>query len=315
MLSIVIITKNEETHIQRTINSCLATAASEIIIVDSNSHDKTQEIIKSNIEHDKRIKLIAYNTPPFTAARGRGIGASYVSRKSSHILFLDGDMEIVNDFLPAGITELNSDPKLAAIMGQMKNLFYDYNNMLSYVEDNVYNLKKNIMGGAILIKREIYDASGGYNSRLIVNEESELEYKLKRLGYYVKRISNKMINHHTEIPRSFSQIKSRLLDRKITALGINLYLGMRDLKYLHHLIRTNPQVFATTLFLPLLIFSAINDCIELSIFFVTLYTLYIKITSGSILHVVNYITYSLGMIVGLLFQVISHCFKKTNQPN
>lgn len=315
MLSIIIITKNEEQHIQKTINSCLATNASEIIVVDSNSSDKTQAIVGFNIEKNNKIKLITYDTPPFTAARGRHIGACSVDKTTKYILFLDGDMEIIPEFLPIGIAELTSDKKLAAIMGQMSNHYYKNSDSPSKIVDNIYNLKKHIIGGAMLIKRDIYDAAGGYNISLIVNEESELEHRLNLLGYYTKRINNKMVNHHTEAPRSFEQIRSRLLDKRITALGINLHLGIKKPSYMLHLIKTNPQIFATLLVIILFPLSIITKNITLVTVLLASHALYIRITSGKFSHIANYIIYAIGMMIGFTAQLAKTENKNTSFPS
>lgn len=303
MLSVVIITKNEETNIQRTIDSCLKISPLEIIVVDSNSKDNTTKIVSENIKKNKQIKLISYDTPPFTAARGRHIGAQNISPSCSHILFLDGDMEIHPDFIAHGLDTLSSDPKLAIVMGQMSNHYYNDSGKLIKIENDFYDLSKHTIGGAMIISREVYDKSGGFNIELIVNEESELEYRVGVLGFYAKRIPPLMITHHTEAPRSKAQLRSRLLNKRITGMGINLYLGIIDKRYLKRFIATNKETFASLLFLLLLAAALMANLIWLSIFFTTIYLWYIKSKSGNLKLVANYCIYAAGMTIGFFLHL------------
>lgn len=315
MLSVVIITKNEENNIQRAIDSCLKISPGEIIIVDSNSSDATQSIVNENIKIHSHIKLIVYSSPPYTAARGRNIGAKNISKYSTHILFLDGDMEIDEQFISAGMNELMSDSSLAIVMGQMSNYFYDESYNLVRIEDNVYDLEKHIIGGAMLVTSGPFLDAGYFNSELISNEESELEYRLNKLGYYTRRIPTKMINHHTEISRSIAQIRTRISNGRISALGINLYFGLKDAGYLKRLIQINPQIFLSLMaliFLPIIFVLGSN--LATSIILIT-YILYIKFSSGRFVHAVNYCMYAIGMLVGLILYSISKSIFKTHQSH
>lgn len=300
MLSIVIITKNEDRNIQRTIDSCLKVSPSEIIIVDSNSDDKTTEIVSENIKNNKTIKLITYRTPPFTAARGRHIGAQNISPECTHILFLDGDMEIESDFISEGIRTLRSDSALAIVMGQMSNYYYDDNHKLIKIETNVYDLRKHTIGGAMLMLRKTYDESGGFNVNLIANEESEIEYRLNKLGYFSKRIQTPMIRHHTEAPGSRSQLRTRILNKRITAIGVNLYYCFGDFGYFKRFFTVNEETFVSLMFLALVGMAMALGYYGVFVMLSVIYAIYIKIKTGRLRPSINYCVYAVGMMVGLL---------------
>lgn len=303
-LSIVVITRNEEHNIQRTLTSCIALNPLEIIVVDSNSTDETRSIVQKNIGEHNFIKLHTYTTAPFTAARGRHIGAQHLSPECKHILFLDGDMEIVLGFLEASIKELSLAPDLAVVMGQMSNHYYDDKNNLIQVVPDIYDLSKHTIGGAMLIKRDAYEKSGGFNTEIIVNEESELEYRLNKIGYFSKRISTPMIRHHTEAPGSRKQFRSRLLNRRVTALGINLHYGLKDFGYLKMLMKVNKEVFSSLMFLVCFFCALSVGSFELAGFSFIAYLLYIKIKSGNTRLAINYCAYAAGMIVGFFLHLI-----------
>lgn len=89
MLSIVIITKNEEKNIV----DCLETAlwADEIIVVDDNSEDRTVEIVK-NLEN-KKIKIYK-NALQDDFSKQRNFGLSKTTKK--WVMFLDADERITD---------------------------------------------------------------------------------------------------------------------------------------------------------------------------------------------------------------------------
>ncbi|MCY1430839.1 mycofactocin system glycosyltransferase [compost metagenome] len=297
-LSIVVITRNEEHNIQRTLTSCVALNPVEIIVVDSNSTDNTRCIVQNNINKHNFIRLFTYNTPPFTAARGRNIGIDMVSANSNMVLFLDGDMEINPDFINIAAKEFSDNPTLGVLMGQMNNFYYDHNQNLVGVQENFYDINKHTMGGAMLVTKESLAAVGGFNSELVCNEESEFEYRLNRSGYYGRRINFKMINHHTEAQRSTRRIRSMISNRRITGLGINLHIAIRNPGYLKKMFLTNQETFiAATLSLlaPALVLSG-NFCI----FFVLIvaFCVYTKIKSNKTRYVLNHFVYAVGMLIG-----------------
>jgi len=90
-LSIIIITKNEQDKIGVCLDEVLKInfINKEIILVDSNSTDKTRDI--ANKYPIKIINLIKSNI--YSPSAGRKVGLSYA--KGDFILFLDGDQVII----------------------------------------------------------------------------------------------------------------------------------------------------------------------------------------------------------------------------
>lgn len=88
MISVVILTKNEEKNIKRCLDS--VNWCDEIIIVDDNSSDRTIEIVK-------KYKTLLYSNPlngDFSSARNFGLSKA----KNDWVLFVDSD-EVVSDAL------------------------------------------------------------------------------------------------------------------------------------------------------------------------------------------------------------------------
>ncbi|SDU95150.1 glycosyltransferase [Pseudomonas vancouverensis] len=300
MLSIVVITRNEEHNIQRTLTSCIALNPLEIIVVDSDSTDNTRSIVQKNINTHSSIKLYTYNTAPFTAARGRNIGIDKVSANANMVLFLDGDMEINKDFLITAVDEFSRQPTLGVLMGQMDNFYYDHNQNLVGVQKNYYDISKHTMGGAMLVSRESLTAVGGFNSELVCNEESEFEYRLNRSGYHGRRIDCKMINHHTEAQRSTRRIRSMILNRRLTGLGINLHIAIRNFGYLKKMFLANQETFLAALLLLLAPFFILSNNFYTFLALTVGFFIYTKIKSKKIRYALNHFVYASGMIIGFL---------------
>ncbi len=309
MIGVVVITRNEESNIRRTLASLKSSLISEIIVSDSNSTDQTSSIVSTLIKGDYRISFTTYYSAPFTAARGRNEGAKVLSGTSEYILFLDGDMELKAGFVEAALDKLADDSKLAAVSGQMDNYFYNDNLDLVNRQLEVYDLKKNQAGGAFLIRKSSFNAVGGFNSNLIVNEEAHLEYKLNIEGYFMQRCDMPMIIHHTEIAISKNRLKERLFDRKLTALGVNVYESFSDIKYFKILFRDNPFTLVSALYflmLPLLFFV---DLYFPLIVLVALYFVFV-LKLRSLRVSVNYVIYGAGLIFGCINYSIGRLMRK-----
>lgn len=89
MLTVVVLTKNEEKNIV----DCLETVlwADEIIIVDDNSTDRTLEIIKNL--NEKKIKVFT-NSLNYDFSKQRNFGLSKATKK--WVIFLDSDERITS---------------------------------------------------------------------------------------------------------------------------------------------------------------------------------------------------------------------------
>ena len=57
MISVIVITRNEEKNISRTLRSLKDRRITEIIVSDSNSNDNTSRVVVLEAQKDKRIKI------------------------------------------------------------------------------------------------------------------------------------------------------------------------------------------------------------------------------------------------------------------
>jgi len=112
MLSVAIITKNEEANIARTLRS--VQFADEIIVVDSSSTDRTVEIARS---HNAKV----YNEPwkGFAGSKNSAIGKC----SGTWILSLDADEELTPELQQQIKNLLPTNPPTDAFYLKRRNLF------------------------------------------------------------------------------------------------------------------------------------------------------------------------------------------------
>ena len=114
MLSVAIITFNEEANITRTLRS-VAGIADEIIIVDSGSTDRTLEFAR---EFGAKVKTYSEPWKGFAAQKNSAIEKC----TGDFILSLDADEEVTPELASEILRELNEKPKVAYWIPR-RNLF------------------------------------------------------------------------------------------------------------------------------------------------------------------------------------------------
>jgi len=124
MISFIIIGKNEGWKLTKCLESVFKTIKQsnitlyEVIYVDSNSKDDS--IGRANAFVRVRIYQI---TGICNAAIARNIGAR--ESRGDVLFFIDGDMEIMHDFLPL-VYDSSSELKYNFVSGNLLNINYDY---------------------------------------------------------------------------------------------------------------------------------------------------------------------------------------------
>lgn len=131
MLSVVVLTKNEENRIK----ACLESVkwADEIIVVDNGSKDKTLEIAKQYTN-----KIIEVQSEDFADLRSRG----FKETKGKWVLYVDSD-ERVLDSLRKEIEKLITDNSFSAYAISRRNIIFGKEvNYGPYKQDWVIRLLK-----------------------------------------------------------------------------------------------------------------------------------------------------------------------------
>jgi len=179
MLSIIIITKNEEKMLPRLLESIKEQGYKEyeVIVSDSNSADNTREIAKKY-----GCKIVEGGLPSI----GRNNGAK--SAKGDILLFLDADVLLPKNFLDKNTEEFNRKKLVAATTIYLplsakfldKLLFHFYN-MLARI---LQYISPHAAGFCIFCRKDIFIKIGGFDEKIRFAEDHNLVSKSIRYGKF-----------------------------------------------------------------------------------------------------------------------------------
>lgn len=315
LISIIIITRNEEKNIAACIESvlraCKTLEKTEVILVDSASSDST---IKIAAQYP--IKIIQISPlSHLSASAGRHTG--FMHAKGKFIQFVDGDMTLYDNWFECSLKYFN-DEKIAGITGLTINSFDVNKNQNMEEEKNTKILKNhetNILFGAALYKYEVLKKIGGYNPYLFGNEEAELSFRIRRAGYKLLKLPEKMAIHHGRKIPLINEFMIRLQRKYYFGCGQTLRLSTGDFHlFLAHLLRFRTYLFFIFwMFLGMLflINNYIYNSYNLLLIWSTGTFLVIIIKSikkrsikASLLSILSWSLFSTGIIIGFLIPTI-----------
>jgi glycosyltransferase involved in cell wall biosynthesis len=189
-LSVVIITRNEEANIARCIESVLQALRSlrtEILLVDSASTDKTVEIASrypvTILQLDAQSDL--------SPSAGRFVGARHA--QGPFILFLDGDMVLIEGWVATAIQEM-ANPMIAGVSGRVFLVFPGEELTRDHPASGTLGRVASL-GGAALYRADALAVSGSFNPFVKGEEERELGYRITARGYQLVRNEVPMVYH------------------------------------------------------------------------------------------------------------------------
>lgn len=189
MISALAITFNEEEHIERFINSL--SFADEIIIVDSNSTDRTIEIAK-----EMNVKVYQRDFDNFSSQK------NYAIKKASHdwIVFFDLD-EIISAELANEIQEkIPSNTDTSAF--KVKRNFYFMGKHIKY---------SGFQNDAVV---RVFKKSAGYYSGDLVHETLKINGQTEILKNHADHYSYRTFDLYSEKLTHYSKLQAEMLYKK-----------------------------------------------------------------------------------------------------
>jgi glycosyltransferase involved in cell wall biosynthesis len=176
MISIITPTWNRKDLLQVTIRSILNQTYRnwELVIVDDGSTDGTENAIQHFLA-DKRIRYVKKENSG--QAHSLNVGATYVT--GTYITFLDSDDEAYPNWLEVVNSHLMHDTGIACT-GAMRR-FSDG----TIVKEGLWpfrfygqQMQLKFTCGSLFIRRDLFNAIGGYDSSLRSNIQTDLGYRL-----------------------------------------------------------------------------------------------------------------------------------------
>lgn len=190
LVSIIIPAFNAARFIPETIRSVAAQTHRnlEIIAVDDGSTDDTREVLRAFCEEDPRIRLIEQANSGVSAARNAGARLA----RGEFLGFLDAD-----DTLPPGAVEailrkfasdqsfglVQSDHMTMDVHSVKDEVIYSFPKE-GWVLDDLLLLSEGtsiFCVGSWLVKREIFQQSGGFDPRLSNGADHEFYFRTAKL--------------------------------------------------------------------------------------------------------------------------------------
>jgi glycosyltransferase involved in cell wall biosynthesis len=198
-IGIVVIGRNEGERLKHCLQSIIS-QHNVIVYVDSGSTDDSVAYAKSLGVHIVNLDL-ATN---FTAGRARNEGAEKLFEcqpDTEYIQFIDGDCELVENWLETASNILDTNPEVAIVCGRRRELFPEKSiyNRFCDIEWNTPEGVTNTCGGDVMIRATAFKEVKGFNSGFIAGEEPELGIRLRKLSWTILRIGYDMTLHDAAI--------------------------------------------------------------------------------------------------------------------
>lgn len=196
-VSVIIKCLNEEKGIEAAITSALHAldliGGGEVIVADSRSTDATVALAK---KHPVRIVQLRDEADRSCAA-GAQLGMQYA--RGEFVYVLDGDMQLMPDFLAVALQALDDDPRLAGVAGLLREAYtMNYSSAgrerrreLSKAAQTVVALD----GGALYRRAAIEEVRYLANPSLHAFEEFDLGARLVSKGWKLRRLDVLTVLH------------------------------------------------------------------------------------------------------------------------
>lgn len=199
----VLIGRNEGARLIACLDSVVG-RLDRVVYVDSGSTDGSVAAARAR---GAEVVILDADVP-FTAARARNAGAAALAAgdpegRIASVQFVDGDCALDPDWIAAAQAVLAAQPKTAVVCGRRRERFPDASiyNRLCDMEWNTPVGEAAACGGDALMRRDAFEAAGGFDPTLIAGEEPELCLRLRRAGWTIRRIDAEMTLHDAAMTR------------------------------------------------------------------------------------------------------------------
>lgn len=229
----------------------------EIIIVDNGSNDDSVEFVRNNYPE---VKLICNNgNLGFAKANNQAAAEA----KGDYVAFLNNDTKVDENWLIellrpvygsdeiicSGSKVLSFDGKSIDFAGGMinfeaKGFQIDYGRPKEKDNHNIERFLPFVNGGAMLVKRDVFLNSGGFDEDFFAYyEDVDLGWRLWVLGYKVVFAPDSIIYHmHHGTSKAFSDDKLRYLKERNALISLYKNYGEQSLSAI--LAATFSNIFA-----------------------------------------------------------------------
>ena len=251
-VGVIVIGRNEGARLRSCLTSVIGQAQS-IVYVDSGSTDDSVGLARK-----LGVDVIKLNMAiPFTAARARNEGFVRLHASAPdirYVQFVDGDCELVKDWLETAALFLDARPDVAVVSGRRRERFPERSvyNLLCDIEWDTPTGEVNACGGDAMMRVDAFERVGGYCANLIAGEEPELCVRLRAFGWRVWRMDEEMTLHDAAILRFAQWWKRSMRGGYAFAQGFSLHGAPPE----RHYVRESRSIWFWGLGIPVAILGA-----------------------------------------------------------
>ena len=177
-ISVVLTTKNEESNISELLDSLIEQEEPfEVLVVDSDSKDRTQEIVKEYSKKNKNIKLFQY-----PGARSESMNYGIKQATGDAVAFIGGDDTADKNWIKEIRTGLKgTDIVVGKLISKGDERVKNIGNVKFYHK----GINVSYPGTNTTYKREILDNLGGFDPWFSSAEDLEINYRAVNAGYKI----------------------------------------------------------------------------------------------------------------------------------
>ena len=219
-VSIIIKALNEEKRIVACVESALTAAwaaGGEVVLADACSSDSTVALAS---RYPIRIAQLAH---PGERCCGAGPQLGFQYSVGEFVYILDGDMEMLPDFLPAALIFMKAHPEVAGVGGRVVEMNTSSLEYLARMERATGHMQAGEvdrldMGG--LYRRAAVKQTGYFSDRNLHSyEEFDLAVRLRAKGWKLWRIDTDSVRHHGHDAPPYCLLMRRWRSCYIRGLG------------------------------------------------------------------------------------------------
>jgi len=204
MVSVLVPAHNEALVLKRTVQSLLnfdyPRDKYEIIVINDNSSDQTEDIISALAAANPSSRLMCISTDKVVGGTGKSnaLNIGFSAASGSVIAIYDADNTPEPKALRLLVENLLADDKLGAVIGKFRTRNRNASLLSRFV--NIETLSHQCMNQAgryfffklctipgtnYVIRRRIIEEVGGWDDKAL-SEDTEISFRIYRMGYYIK---------------------------------------------------------------------------------------------------------------------------------
>ncbi len=254
-LSVIICTYNREKFLPNALESLTKQTENkqkfEIIIVNNNSTDKTEEISLNFIKNNPQLNIfyVIEKNQGLSFARNKGINEA----KANLISFIDDDAIARKDYVENIIKSFKNNPNYDAIGGKVIPIYESGTEpvwMNKYIQgvvskvdygDKTSEFKKKYPAGCnMAFKKELFTKYGFFNTDLVYRGDDKFVFtNFKANGVKVLYTPNVFVNHYIDGYRT----EPKFIDKISKSVGASEKLRLQNKGFLPNLSKIIEYIF------------------------------------------------------------------------